>query len=289
MNAKRTIMAVAIMMVLVLGTDAFAGKRGGRRGDGGRDRHRRKDRTKLAVAIGPIGAKVVLRDGKIKTACMNVARASGKVNRASGVVVRAGDRHHRRHRNRRPARIGRPVHVGRHGIPVGRHGRWARRHRNCNWRCWCKNGWNRRRYGWRGKRWYRRGCWITPTIVIGGHGNYDRNDQITDDVVTVWIVNDNGSESPVELTKQQYGRGYIGPKGEYYSEMPTNDQLKMLYGLDVAGAENGTVVVWVTKPDGSETPVMLILAEDGNGYFGPEGEFYSEMPTKHQLRKRYGN
>ena len=61
----------------------------------------------------------------------------------------------------------------------------------------------------------------------------------------------------------------------------------MLYGLGVAGAENGSVVVWVKKRDGTETPVMLIVAEDG--YVGPEGEHYSSMPTARQLEAVYGD
>jgi len=46
---------------------------------------------------------------------------------------------------------------------------------------------------------------------------------------TVWITNSNGSKQAVRLTKQ--GPGYIGPRGEYYSERPTEEQLKALYGI----------------------------------------------------------
>ena len=69
--------------------------------------------------------------------------------------------------------------------------------------------------------------------------------------------------------------------------MPSNDQLKMLYGLGAAGVQNGSVVVWVNKRDGTEAPVMLIVAEDG--YVGPEGEFYADMPTARQLEAVYGD
>ncbi|MBN2137619.1 MAG: hypothetical protein JW720_07425 [Sedimentisphaerales bacterium] len=48
-------------------------------------------------------------------------------------------------------------------------------------------------------------------------------------VVTVWIRNSNGSQSPVELRPS--GPGYIGPKGEYYTVMPDNEQLRMVYGF----------------------------------------------------------
>ena len=47
--------------------------------------------------------------------------------------------------------------------------------------------------------------------------------------ITVWITNDNGSLTDVTLTRRF--SGYIGPLGEYYQTMPTEEQLKILYGL----------------------------------------------------------
>jgi len=47
--------------------------------------------------------------------------------------------------------------------------------------------------------------------------------------VTVWITNSNGSRTSVRLTKQ--GHWYIGPRGEYYSGRPTNEQLRVVYGF----------------------------------------------------------
>ena len=47
--------------------------------------------------------------------------------------------------------------------------------------------------------------------------------------VTVWITNSNGSTTPVTLTRQ--GGSYIGPRGEYYAAMPSNEQLRMVYGF----------------------------------------------------------
>jgi len=47
--------------------------------------------------------------------------------------------------------------------------------------------------------------------------------------ITVWITNDNGSKTAVTLTRD--GPCYVGPLGEYYTSMPTEAQLKMLYGL----------------------------------------------------------
>jgi len=46
---------------------------------------------------------------------------------------------------------------------------------------------------------------------------------------TVNITNSNGSISTVKLTKQ--GVGYVGPRGEYYDHLPTEGELKPIYGF----------------------------------------------------------
>ena len=48
-------------------------------------------------------------------------------------------------------------------------------------------------------------------------------------VVTVNVTNSNGSVSLVRLRKQ--GIGYIGPKGEYYDHLPTDQELRPTYAL----------------------------------------------------------
>ena len=47
--------------------------------------------------------------------------------------------------------------------------------------------------------------------------------------VVVEVHNDNGSITPVRLRKE--GEQYIGPKGERYEQLPTEEQLKPIYGL----------------------------------------------------------
>lgn len=47
---------------------------------------------------------------------------------------------------------------------------------------------------------------------------------------TVWIQNSNGSRTPVLLRMTEGGQ-YIGPRGEYYPTMPTEDQLRKVYGM----------------------------------------------------------
>jgi hypothetical protein len=47
--------------------------------------------------------------------------------------------------------------------------------------------------------------------------------------VTVNITNSNGSTSQVTLRKQ--GVGYVGPRGEYYNHLPSEAELKPVYGF----------------------------------------------------------
>ena len=47
--------------------------------------------------------------------------------------------------------------------------------------------------------------------------------------VMVNVTNSNGSVIQVPLKKQ--GVGYVGPRGEYYDNLPTGEQLKPIYGF----------------------------------------------------------
>ena len=49
-------------------------------------------------------------------------------------------------------------------------------------------------------------------------------------LTTVWVENSNGSKTPIQL-RQTEGGQYIGPRGEYYTTMPTQEQLKKVYGM----------------------------------------------------------
>ncbi|MFA5291629.1 MAG: hypothetical protein WC496_01195 [Phycisphaerae bacterium] len=104
--------------------------------------------------------------------------------------------------------------------------------------------------------------------------------------VTVWVINDNGSKTSVTLRPQ--GTGFVGPSNEYYSAMPTEDQLKALYGLksNTPPADKNSVVVWINNSDGSKTPITL--HKEGSNYIGPAGEKYTSLPTGEQLKALYG-
>lgn len=53
---------------------------------------------------------------------------------------------------------------------------------------------------------------------------------VPETTITIWILNSNGSQTPVTL-RRAAGDRYIGPRGEYYDGLPGNDTLRALYGL----------------------------------------------------------
>jgi hypothetical protein len=71
--------------------------------------------------------------------------------------------------------------------------------------------------------------------IIGNEGDKKKTQaqmnaiQAEQNVVTVNINNSNGSITPVRLVRQ--GVVYIGPRGETYPTMPTQEQLKPVYGF----------------------------------------------------------
>ena len=48
------------------------------------------------------------------------------------------------------------------------------------------------------------------------------------DTVTVNVPNSSGGYTAVVLKRS--GNGFVGPQGEYYSQVPTTDQLQAMYG-----------------------------------------------------------
>jgi len=47
--------------------------------------------------------------------------------------------------------------------------------------------------------------------------------------VTVWVTCSDGSRIPVKLRKE--GPNYVGPRGNYYDHLPTEEELKPVYGF----------------------------------------------------------
>jgi len=109
---------------------------------------------------------------------------------------------------------------------------------------------------------------------------------------TVYLELANGSRVEVELTRDADG-SWVGPKGEYYDDFPTAEQLRKLYAPDAppiteaAAAGPEQTVIWVTNSNGSRTEVARERTAGGS-WKGPQGETYATFPTEEQLVARYG-
>jgi uncharacterized protein YcfJ len=49
-------------------------------------------------------------------------------------------------------------------------------------------------------------------------------------ITTIWLENANGSKTPIQV-RQVEGGQYMGPRGEYYPSLPTQEQLRSVYGM----------------------------------------------------------
>ena len=77
---------------------------------------------------------------------------------------------------------------------------------------------------------YYRACPSGYVVVPmpGVSQNVIATQNLSGEKVPINIPNSNGSYTTIMLVKQ--GDGYLGPQGEYYSDNPTIEQLKTLYG-----------------------------------------------------------
>ncbi|MGA2915135.1 MAG: hypothetical protein ABSE89_03825 [Sedimentisphaerales bacterium] len=133
--------------------------------------------------------------------------------------------------------------------------------------------------GWRWGGWHHFLPQIRPMAFAPQIGP-----MVEDRTVAVWITNNDGSKTEVKLIVASAG-GWTGPKGEYYSSMPTDGQLKALYGLPCAAPVRNNVIVYLGNCNGAE--IIVVLTKDGPDYVGPKGERYEGMPTEEQLRLVY--
>ena len=61
------------------------------------------------------------------------------------------------------------------------------------------------------------------------HEDWDDDDDGYKEIFVIQVHNSNGSITPVEVEKR--GDIFIGPKGEQYEQLPTEEQLKPVYGF----------------------------------------------------------
>lgn len=111
------------------------------------------------------------------------------------------------------------------------------------------------------------------------------------DVFFIHIPNKDGMTfTRVELKRRD--NGFVGPQGEFYPQMPTVAHLVELYGAGQpqAPAEANDAVIRVhVKNKSGDGFVEIELKRHEQGYLGPQGEFYPEMPSAEQLTEVYGS
>jgi hypothetical protein len=130
------------------------------------------------------------------------------------------------------------------------------------------------------------------------------------DTYFIHVPNKDGQTyTRVELTRRN--NGFVGPQGEFYPIMPSVAHLAEMYGgpkapaapavqappmpagevpavsAEPAKTADGTIHVQIHKKNGQGT-VDVVLKKRDDGYIGPQGEFYPEMPTPSQLTEVYG-
>jgi hypothetical protein len=59
----------------------------------------------------------------------------------------------------------------------------------------------------------------------------DDRDKIREEMNTVMVKVTNSNGSIIQVPVKKQGVGYIGPRGEYYDKLPTEDQLRPVYGF----------------------------------------------------------
>jgi hypothetical protein len=114
----------------------------------------------------------------------------------------------------------------------------------------------------------------------------------SDNIYFIHVPNKDGQTfTRVELTRRN--GGFVGPQGEFYPTMPSVAHLAEMYGVaketaPAAPAQTQDKIhVQVARKNGQGT-VDVVLKKRDNGYIGPQGELYPEMPSASQLTEVYG-
>jgi hypothetical protein len=139
------------------------------------------------------------------------------------------------------------------------------------------------RYYYRGDRWYRSGSfWFGAGVTALAIGAIASSLPPRHETIIVGGV-----------PYYYYGNEYFRPCPTGYVVVPPPVPAPVVVSAPlnapfaqplVQGAE--TVVVNIPNSNGSYTAVTLI--KRGNGYVGPQGEYYPENPTVEQLKTMYG-
>jgi len=85
------------------------------------------------------------------------------------------------------------------------------------------------------------------------------------------------------------GVTYYTDKGTYYLRTPSGYEVVVPPAVqEVSNSATISNVVTVNVPSDKGGYVAITLKRSGNGYVGPQGEFYSQFPKVSQLQTMYG-
>jgi hypothetical protein len=113
--------------------------------------------------------------------------------------------------------------------------------------------------------------------------------QVRSDTFFIHVPNKDG-QSFTRVMLARHDRGFLGPQGEFYPLLPSVKHLAEMYGTEETQPEpeSNVIRIEVSKKN-SEGTVEILLEKHEQGYIGPQGEFYPELPSEDQLREVYGD
>ena len=127
----------------------------------------------------------------------------------------------------------------------------------------------------------------------GGHGDWSTVGQIMTGVLIGGILQSACYAEPVrrevvyaQPVYQPAPVQYVQPQPVVYAP-PAYPPAPVQYAQPVVTRQNTSVTLWVQNSNGSQTPVLLRRADNGQ-YIGPRGECYTGFPTNEHLRRLYG-
>ena len=120
------------------------------------------------------------------------------------------------------------------------------------------------------------------------YGIAEASRQTRSDVYFIHVPNKDGA-SYTRVTLQRKDGGFVGPQGEFYPLVPSVAHLTEMYGAapESTATEEGIVRVNVPNKSG-EGSTQVELKKHEQGYVGPQGEFYPELPSAETLAELYG-
>ena len=71
--------------------------------------------------------------------------------------------------------------------------------------------------------------------ILGNESDKKKTQQqmytMRDDMNSTMVNVTNSNNSVIQVKVKKHGVGWVGPRGEYYSKLPTQDQLRPVYGF----------------------------------------------------------